>query len=59
MILEEAERIVEGLKIELRLFENAKGVIAIEDNKLDAIELLQKLVEKEENIELSEKQTNI
>ena len=52
MILEEAERIVEGLKIELRLFENAKGVIAIEDNKLDAIELLQKLVEKEENIEV-------
>ena len=27
MMLEEAERIVEGLKIELRLFENAKGII--------------------------------
>ncbi len=52
MMLEEAERIVEGLKIELRLFENAKGIIAIEDNKLDAIEMLQKLVEKEENIEV-------
>lgn len=33
----EAEGIIEGLKIILRLFPNAKGVIAIEDNKSEAI----------------------
>jgi len=36
-MIESPEVIVEGLNIILSLFENAKGIIAIEDNKMDAI----------------------
>lgn len=51
-ILEHPEELVEGLKIILCLFENAKGVIAIEDNKPVAIKLLKELTDKEDNIEV-------
>ncbi len=52
MMLEEPEKIVGGLRIMLKLFEQAKGVIAIEDNKPEAVKLLEKLTEKEEHIEV-------
>ena len=52
MMIEEPEKIIGGLKVELALFENAKGIIAIEDNKPEAIKKLQKLVESEERIEV-------
>lgn len=52
MLLEEPEKIINGLKIELSLFPNAKGVIAIEDNKPEAIAKIKALVEKESKIEL-------
>ncbi len=39
-LMEDAAKVVEGLKIVLRLFPNAKGVIAIEDDKKDAIRLI-------------------
>ena len=38
----EAEGILEGLKIILRLFPNARGFVAIEDNKPEAIEAMSK-----------------
>ena len=41
------EKIVGGLKVILSLFPNAKGIIAIEDNKPDAIKVLRKAVEGE------------
>ena len=50
MMLEEPEKIIGGLKIMLSLFDNAKGVIGIEDNKPEAIEKLTKLCENEEKI---------
>lgn len=50
MLLEQPERVVEGLKIELQLFEHAKGIIAIENNKPDAIEKLEQLVSQESRI---------
>ena len=50
MMLEEPEKIVEGLRIILRLFENAKGIILIEDNKPEAIAILSKLVENDPRI---------
>ena len=50
MMLEQPETIIGGLKIILRLFERAKGIIAIEDNKPDAIKILCELVAGEENI---------
>lgn len=50
MMLEEPERLITGLKIILRLFENAQGIIAIEDNKPEAIERIKAFVENEPKI---------
>lgn len=52
MLLEEPEKIIGGLKIELSLFPNAKGIIAIEDNKPEAIAKMQELVKDEPDIEV-------
>lgn len=52
LMLEEPEKIVGGLKIILSLFERAKGIIAIEDNKPEAIKKLQELTSAENNIEI-------
>ncbi|MBQ4531049.1 MAG: electron transport complex subunit RsxC [Lachnospiraceae bacterium] len=49
-MLEEPEKLVEGMKIILQLFDNAKGILAVEDNKRDCIEILEKLTEKEKRI---------
>lgn len=49
-MLEVPEQLIEGLKIELRLFPNAKGVIGIESNKKEAIACLQELVKSEADI---------
>ena len=43
-MLDEPEEIVEGLRIMLALFENAKGYVCIEDNKPDCIEKMKELV---------------
>ncbi len=56
-MIEEPEKIVEGLKIMLKLFENAKGVIAIEDNKPDCIEKFRELVKNEDRLEVAALQT--
>ncbi|MDF2888417.1 MAG: electron transport complex, RnfABCDGE type, subunit [Lacrimispora sp.] len=50
MMLEEPEGIVKGLNIILQLFDNAKGVIGIEDNKPEAIRLMTELVKDEPRI---------
>ncbi len=52
MMLEEPEKIVGGLKVILRLFDNAKGLICIEDNKPEAIKILTDLVKKEDRVEV-------
>ncbi len=52
MMLEEPEKIVGGLKIILKLFEQAKGIIAVEDNKPAAIQKLRELTAKESKIEV-------
>lgn len=49
-MLEEPEKLVEGLKIMLRLFDNARGILAVEDNKQDCIELLKKITKDENRI---------
>ncbi len=51
-MIEEPEVLIEGLKMVLSLFDNAKGIIAVEDNKLDAVIALKKLVRKEDNIDV-------
>ena len=57
MLLEEPEKIVEGLRIELSLFPNAKGIIAIEDNKPEAIKRIEELVKDDSKIEVKALQT--
>lgn len=51
-MIEEPEVLIEGLKMVLSLFDNAKGIIAVEDNKLDVVIELKKLVKKEDNIDI-------
>ncbi len=46
VMLEETDRVVLGLSVILHMFPKAKGVIAIEDNKPDAIEAMEKAVAK-------------
>ncbi len=53
MMLEEPEKIIGGLKVMLKLFEHAKGIIAIEDNKPEAIKELSAMAAKENNIEVA------
>jgi electron transport complex protein RnfC len=57
MMLEESEKIIGGLKVMLKLFDHAKGVIAIEDNKPQAIKKLKEMTAKENNIEVREIKT--
>lgn len=49
-MVEEPEKLVGGLKVILSLFEKAIGVLAVEDNKPDCIELLRSLVKDEPRI---------
>lgn len=53
-MLDEPEEIVEGLRIMLALFENAKGYICIEDNKPDGIEKMKELVKDIPRMEVKE-----
>ncbi|MCI8736020.1 MAG: electron transport complex subunit RsxC [Lachnospiraceae bacterium] len=49
-MIEEPEKLIGGLKIMLRLFDHAKGILAVEENKPDAIALLKKLTKDEPDI---------
>lgn len=57
MMLEEPEKLVGGLKVMLQLFEKAKGVIGIENNKPEAIKKMQELTKDEPRIEVCELMT--
>lgn len=52
VMLEEGERIVEGIKIVLHMFKEATAIIGIEDNKMDAVEKMKAYCEKESKIEV-------
>ena len=52
LMLEKPEEIIQGLRVVLSLFDHAKGVIAIEDNKPEAITKLQYLTQDDPNIEV-------
>ncbi len=56
-MLEEPEKLVGGLKVSLKLFENARGILAVEDNKPDCIELLKNLTKDEPRISVKELKT--
>ena len=42
-MIEEPQKVITGLEIVVNLFDRARGIIAIEDNKPDAIKILKKL----------------
>ena len=49
-MIEEPEKLIKGLKVSLQLFANARGILAVEDNKPDCIEILKKLTKDEPRI---------
>ena len=49
-MLEEPEKLIGGLKVSLSLFDNARGILAVEDNKPECIEKLRRLVKNEPRI---------
>lgn len=49
-MLEEPEKLIGGLKVSLSLFENARGILAVEDNKPDCIGKLKWLTKDENKI---------
>ncbi len=51
-MIENPELLVSGMKIVLSLFDNAKGVLAVENNKPDCIAKLQELTKDEPRIEV-------
>ena len=56
-MLENPEELIGGMKIIIQLFDHAKGVLGIEDNKPDCIEKLTELVKDEPRIEVCPLQT--
>ncbi len=56
-MIEEPEKLIGGLKIILKLFDKAQGVLAVEDNKPDCIEILKKLTANEPRISVKALQT--
>lgn len=51
-MLEMPEKLVGGMKIVLKLFDNAKGIFGVEDNKPDCIARLKELTEDEPRMEV-------
>ena len=51
-MLEESDKIVMGLKVALSVFPHAKGIIGIEDNKPEAIQIMTEAVANEPDIEV-------
>lgn len=50
LMIEEPDRVIGGVKVILSLFPNARGVIAIESNKPEAIKLMTDLTKDEQRI---------
>ena len=50
LMMEQPERLIGGLKIALSLFDNARGILAVEDNKPDCITRLKHLTKDETKI---------
>ncbi len=51
-MIENPEMLIEGMRIILKLFDNAKGIFGIEDNKKDCIKIMQELVKDEPRMEV-------
>lgn len=49
-MLEEPQKVIDGLKCVLALFDNARGIMAVEDNKPDCVKVLKELTKDEPRI---------
>ncbi len=58
-MMETPEQLVAGMKIILQLFDKAKGVFGVENNKPDAIAKLKELVKDEPRMEVCELMTKV
>ncbi len=56
-MLEMPKKLVGGMKIILKLFDNAKGIFGVEDNKKDCIEILRDMTKDEPRMEVMELKT--
>lgn len=56
-MLENTEDLVNGMRVVLKLFDNAKGIFGVEDNKKDCIAALREAVKAEPRMEVMELQT--
>lgn len=56
-MMEEPEKIVKGMAAILQIFPNVKGLLAVEDNKKDAIALLREAAQAYDNIEVVQLKT--
>lgn len=52
-MIEEPEKVIGGLKIMLKLFKNAVGILGIEDNKNDCIQIMKKQVASENRLSVA------
>ena len=57
MMLEEPKRLIAGLKIVLKLFERAEGIIAVEDNKPEAIAKVKEAIGTDSRISVRQLKT--
>lgn len=51
-MLEEPERLIDGMRVVLKLFDGARGILAVEDNKVDCALKLEKLLKGDKDIEV-------
>lgn len=56
-MLENTEELVSGMRVVLSLFDNAKGIFGVEDNKKDCIEKLNEAIKDEPRMEVRVLQT--
>ncbi len=53
LMLEYSHGIIEGLRIIMRVVHADRGIIAVENNKMDAVEVLAREIKREPNVELA------
>ncbi len=56
-MLEMPEKLVKGMRIILKLFDNAQGIFGVEDNKKDCVKILQEMTKDEPRMEVVELKT--
>ena len=56
-MMEDPEKLVEGMRIALKLFDNAKGVFGVENNKPDCIARMKEAINGKERMEVKELKT--